>query len=130
MSFWMFLSFVVVSVFSFTSVAAWAGTRYQERKDFYRSETLKKLAESGSAAVIEYLREEERLDEKRQGERRARMVEGNRLGGLILIVVGGALMIAFYQIVTEFPIYLFGLIPIGIGIVLLLTSLIGGRRDK
>jgi hypothetical protein len=39
-------------------------------------------------------------------------------------------MIAFYQIVTEFPIYLFGLIPIGIGIVLLLTSLIGGRRDK
>ena len=124
----MFLSFLFVSVFSFLSVAVWAGTRHQERKDFYRSETLKKLAESGSAAVLEYLREEERLDEKRRAEQRARMFEGNRLGGLILVVVGGALSVALQQIIQELPIYLFGLIPIGIGIVLLLTSLKGARR--
>ena len=124
----MFLSFLLVSVFSFLSVAVWAGTRQQERKDFYRSETLKKLAESGSAAVLEYVREEERLDEKRRAAQRERMLEGNRLGGLILVVVGGALSLALHQIIHQLPIYLFGLIPVGIGIVLLLTSLKGARR--
>ena len=95
----MFLSFLLVSVFSFLSVAVWAGTRRGERKDFYRSETLKKLAESGSAAVLKYLREEERLDEKRRARQRQRMFEGNRLAGLILIVVGAALSIALYQVI-------------------------------
>jgi peptidoglycan/LPS O-acetylase OafA/YrhL len=126
---WMFLSFLVVSVFSFISVAVWAGTKHQERKDFYRSETLKKLAESGSAAVLEYLREEERLDEKRRAEQRVRMFEGNRLGGLILVVVGGVLTVTFYQLVPNMPVYLFGLIPIGIGLVLLVVSSTGARRS-
>ena len=124
----MFLSFLMVSVFSFISVAAWAGTRLQERKDFYRSETLKKLAESGPAAVVEYLREEERVEERRRVERRNRVVEGNRVGGMILLAVGGGLMIALYQIVRETPVYLFGLIPLGIGIVLLLASFMDRRR--
>ena len=78
--------------------------------------------------MLEYLREEERLDEKRRAAQRDRMFEGNRLGGLILVVVGGVLSIALQQIIHELPIYLFGLIPIGIGIVLLLTSLKGARR--
>jgi hypothetical protein len=118
----MFLSFLVVSIFSFISVAVWAGTRHQERKDFYRSETLKKLAESGSAAVLEYLREEERLNEMRQTDRRRRSREEITLAGWILLVVGVTLSVALQQIIRELPLYLFGLIPLGIGIVLLLTS--------
>ena len=115
----MFLSFVVVSVFGFISVAAWAGARAAERKDFYRSETLKKLAESGSAAVVDYMREEEKAQERQRVQARARMIEGNRLGGLILLVVGATLTVAFYQIVPTMPVYLFGVIPFGIGVVLL-----------
>jgi len=124
----MFLSFLIVSVFSFLSVAVWAGTRQQERKDFYRSETLKKLAESGSAAVIEYLREEEKQDERRRAVHRDRMIEGNRLAGMILLVVGGMLAVFLYYIVPNMPVYLMGLIPLGIGIVLLLTPLMTQRR--
>jgi Flp pilus assembly protein TadB len=125
----MFLSFVVVSVFSFVSVAVWSGTREQERKNFHRSETLKKLAESGSAAVVEYLREEERQEERRRLEQAARVREGNRVGGLILIVVGAAVAVAFHQIVREVPIYLFGLIPFGIGLVLFTVSFTGRGRS-
>jgi hypothetical protein len=128
MGMWIFLSFGVVSVFSFIAVASWAGIRHQERKDFYRSETLKKLAESGSAAVIEYLREEERQEEARRAVERERMVEGNRLAGTIVVVVGGTVMIALHQIVPEVPVFLFGLIPIGIGVVLFVAPLIRGRR--
>lgn len=129
MGMWLFLSFVVVSLFSFVSVAVWAGTRQQERKDFYRSETLKKLAEAGPAAVVEYLREEERLEERQRAYQRDRMIEGNRLAGLILVVVGGALAFALYWIVPGMPVYLIGMIPAGIGLVLFLTSL-AGRPHK
>jgi Flp pilus assembly protein TadB len=126
---WIFLSFAVVSVFSFVAVAVWAGTRQEERKEFHRSETLKKLAESGSAAVIEYLREEERLEERRRGERREQMIQGNRLAGLILLVVGGLVAVALRQLVPDVPVYLFGMVPFGIGVVLLLTPLINRRRS-
>jgi hypothetical protein len=125
--FWIFLSFVVVSLFSFASVAVWAGTKHRERKDFYRSEMLKKLAESGSAAVIEYIREEERRDEVRRAVQQERIVEGNRLVGLILVVVGATVVVALYQIVPEEPVYLFGLVPFGIGVVFLMMPLLGGR---
>jgi hypothetical protein len=123
-----FLSFGVVALFSFISIAVWAGTRHQERKEFYRSETLKKLAEAGPAAVVEYLREEERLNETREANRRRRSLEESGLAGWILLVVGIALTIALHQIIRELPIYLFGLIPLGIGIVLLLRSTLGRRR--
>jgi Flp pilus assembly protein TadB len=126
---WIFLSFAVVSVFSFVAVAVWAGTRQEERKEFHRSETLKKLAESGSAAVIEYLREEERLEERRRGERREQMIQGNRLAGLILLVVGGLVAVALRQLVPDVPVYLFGMVPFGIGVVLLLTPFINRRRS-
>ena len=124
----MFLSFLVVSIFAFISVAAWAAARTAERKDFYRSETLKKLAESGPAAVTEYLREEEQAEERRRAGARARMHEGNRLAGLILIVVGATVTVALHQILRTVPIYLFGIVPIGVGVVLLGSTLLA-RRD-
>ena len=123
----MFLSFVVVSVFSFISIAAWAGTRHQERKDFYRSETLKKLAETGPAAVIDYLREEETLAERRRAERRRREREGYRLAGLILIAVGGVIAIGLRKIVPETPVYILGMAPLAIGVVFLGTAMFQRR---
>ena len=127
MGMWLFLSFGVVSLFSFVSVAVWSGTRQQERKDFYRSEMLRKLAESGSGAVVEYLREEERQEERRKAEYRVREREGHRLGGLILLAIGITMAIAMYYVVREVPVYLFGLIPAAIGLVLLATSSAGRR---
>jgi hypothetical protein len=125
----MFLSFCVVSIFSFISIAAWAGSRHQERKDLYRSETLKKLAESGSAAVLEYMREEERQAERQRAERRRQMVEGNRLAGLILIAVGGVVTVGLMKIVPEMPVYILGMTPLAIGVVFLGLSLVGRRSS-
>ena len=128
MDMWLFLSFAAVACFSFLAVATWAGTRHQERKDFYRSETLKKLAESGSAAVVDYLREEERLEEGRRALEREKQVEGGRLAGMILMVVGITIMVALQQIVNEQPVYLLGLAPVGIGVVLFLAPMLSRRR--
>jgi hypothetical protein len=126
---WIFLSFGSVSLFSFLAVAVWVGTRHQERKDFYRSEMLKKLAESGSAAVIEYLREEERQEEARRAVQRQRMVEGNRLAGSVVAVVGVTLLVALRYLVPGEPVFLLGLIPIGVGVVLMLAPMLVRRRE-
>jgi Flp pilus assembly protein TadB len=123
----MFLSFVVVALFSFISIAAWTGTRHQERKDFYRTEMLKKLAENGPGAVVEYLREEDRQEERRRAERRGREREGQRLVGLILLAVGSTMAISMYYVVPDLPVYLFGLIPASIGVVFFSMSLVGRR---
>src|SRR5262245_20286121 len=127
MGMWLFLSFGIVSLFSFISVAVWTGTRQEERKAFYRSEMLKKLAESGSAAVIEYLREEERQEERRIAERQKRIVEGNRVAGLILIAVGSVITVGLRKIVPDMPVYILGMTPLAIGVVFLGLSLFGRR---
>jgi hypothetical protein len=124
----MFLSFGAVALFSFLSVGAWVGARAMERKAFYRNEMLKKLAEAGPAAVTEYLREEERADERRRMEDRDKEIEGFRFVGLILLVVGVTIGIAFHQIVRNLPIYLFGLLPAGIGLVFLANATFIARR--
>jgi len=49
-------------IFSFLSIAVWTDARRKEREAFYRSETVKKIAESPAAGplVIEFMREHER----------------------------------------------------------------------
>lgn len=119
----MFLSVGSVALFSFIAVAAWSESRRREREAYYKSETLKKIAESGAggSSALEYLREQEKI-----GERRRR--EGMKLGGLITAVVGVALMIFLWamahdpKIGVPNGIYFVGLIPLLIGIVLLLYS--------
>jgi hypothetical protein len=111
-----------IAVFSFLAVARWSDARRKEREAYYRSETVKKIAEtqgSGGGSALEYLREEERI-----GARRRR--EGQRLGGLITAAVGVAL-IAFLKFgIMNDPdaqnVYLVGLIPLFIGVALLVYS--------
>jgi len=97
----------------------------KEREAFYRSEVLKKFADSsgaGAEAAIALMREEER-----RAERRTR--GGLRLGGLVLVAVGIGATTFLYAIVPDVPVYLAGLIPALIGIALLAYSYILVDRD-
>ena len=122
-SFFMFLSIASVALFSFVAIAVWVESRRKEREAYYKSETLKKIAESGAggSAALELLREQEKISERRRRE-------GLRLGGLITGVVGIALMIFLRAMAldphtgVEAEVYLVGLIPLLIGVVLLLYS--------
>lgn len=105
-----------ICVFSFVTMAVWTDNRRKEREAFYKSETLKKIAETqgtGGATAIELMREEE----KRAWQRR---IEGQKLGGLITMAVGVGLM-AFLRLMPETAeekVYYVGLIPLLIGIAL------------
>ena len=113
-SVFLFLGISVVALFTFLSVSAWAGTRQAERVEYYKAEMMKKIAEVGGERnpAIEYLREQERIAAtKRLG--------GIKLGGLINIAVGPALMILLHVLVHDEPVYLVGIIPMFVGLALL-----------
>jgi hypothetical protein len=126
----LFLSVGAVSLFSFIAVAVWSDARRKEREAYYKNETLKKIAESGAGggAALEFLHEQEKIAERR---RRG----GLRLGGLISGAVGIAAMIQLramaHDPITGVPegVYLGGLMPLLVGIVLLLYSYVLAPKE-
>lgn len=111
----LFLAIGAIAVFTFLSVATWTGTRQQERESYYKAEMMKKIAEVGGErnAALEYLREEARISAAKQ-------IGGFRLGGLICIAVGLALLILLHELVPVHGVYLSGLIPLFVGLALLM----------
>jgi len=104
-----------IALFSFLAVASWSDARRKERETYYRSETLKKIAESsgeGAKAAIELMREQNKSAARRR-------LEGMKLGGLITAVVGIGVMVLLHGLEHEEPVYLAGLIPLLIGLALL-----------
>src|SRR5215470_1167693 len=105
-----------IALFSFLAVASWSDARRKEREAYYKSEMLKKLAETsgdGTKAAIELLHSEER----RAAIKRR---EGIKLGGLITLAVGLTLMVFLRAVATDDPgVFWVGLIPASIGAALL-----------
>ena len=104
-----------IALFSFLGVAAWSDARRKEREAYYKSEMLKKIAESsgeGAKAAIELVREQEKSAVRRR-------LEGMKLGGLITAVVGIGVMALLHGLEHEEPVYLAGLIPLLVGMALL-----------
>jgi len=107
-----------IALFSFLAVATWADARRKEREAYYKSEILKKIAESsgeGAKGAIELMREQQTSSAKRR-------LEGMKLGGLITAVVGIGVMVLLHGLVTDAPVYLSGIIPLLIGLALLTYS--------
>jgi ferric-dicitrate binding protein FerR (iron transport regulator) len=109
----LFLTVSAASLFTFIAVAAWSDARRREREAFYKSETLKKVAESpAGASVLELIREEHRLAT-------ARRRDGLKLGGLINIAAGIGLLVFLRLLVRDEALFAVGLIPMLIGVALL-----------
>lgn len=121
-----FLAIGSLSLFGFLAVASYAGARAGERISYYKNEMLKKLAEApgeGARSALEYLKEEKRLEMRKQRE-------GYKLSGLILAGIGVGLMIFLKGIAHGVDIYLVGTIPLGIGVALLLYAFVMAPREQ
>jgi hypothetical protein len=104
----------VVAVFTFVAIATWSDNRRKERETFNRHETYRRMLEQpadSAADVLALMRHEE-------AQRQRQRMEGIRLGGMITTIVGVGLMIFFYFVVSGTPIFLIGIIPLLIGLVL------------
>ena len=104
-----------VALSSFIAVVAWSDARHLEREAYYKSETLKKIADSpgdGGKTALKLMREEERI-------KRGRILEGQKLGGVVMVGFGVGILIFLKALVEEAPVYLVGMIPLLIGVALL-----------
>ena len=117
---WMFLSIGAVALFVvFIPLTSWIESQRKEREAFYKAETMRRLAESsgeGAKAAIELLREQSRIERNKKRE-------GLKIGGVINIGVGVALMIFLRALVGGKPVFLCGLIPGLIGVAMLVYVL-------
>jgi hypothetical protein len=115
---WMFLSIGAVSLFViFIPTVTWIDKQHKERIAFYKSETIRRITEAsgeGAKAAIELLREENRFE-------RIKKYEGLKLGGLICVGVGAAMVIFLRVTAGSSPDdpYLVGLIPAFVGVAML-----------
>ena len=114
-----------VALFAFLSVAAWADARRREREALYRSEILKKLADSTGEAAQQILAMIHEQD--RNTERKSR--EGMKLGGLMTAVVGAGVIIMF-RLMTGGAEWAVGLIPLFVGAALLLYAYVLAPRES
>jgi len=104
----------VVAVFTFVTVASWAENRRKERESYYREETYRKIVEHGGDSgerILRLIRDEETA-------RARQRIEGLRLGGMITTVVGVGIMIFLGLLIEDEYVYLVGVIPLLIGLVL------------
>lgn len=130
-SMFLFLSVLMVSVFSFVSIAVWTEMRRKEREAYYKAESVRRVAESsgeGAKYVIEMMREEERILQAREKAREGKKREGMIIGGMVNVGIGLALMIFLYFLQLDrvggpTHTYLCGLIMVFIGLPLLLYGL-------
>jgi Flp pilus assembly protein TadB len=129
-----FLGLLFVAILSFVAVVIWAFQRRKERESLYYNETIRKIAEMhGPQAMLDYMRETDKLKTRRVGN-------GLTLGG-ILAVFGGAALTFFLFNAVFIPsavggggghgfIYLVGLIPVLVGLGLLFYSLVLAPRKN
>ena len=108
----------IICVFTFVSIDTWSKNRLKEREEYYKNETYQKMLDGSSEsveAVRQMIREEERREELQQ---RRSQKQGLLMGGVITAVVGLGVGIFLYSLVPDEPVFLVGLIPLLIGLVL------------
>ena len=114
---WLFLSVGAIALFGiFLPVTTWIESRRKERDSFYRAETVRRLTEAssdGARAAVELIREQDRLE-------RAKRFEGMKVGGLINLGIGLALIVFLHMLIPYQAVFMCGLIPSAIGAALLL----------
>ncbi len=120
-----FVAVASFSLFAFLAVASWANARRREREAFYRAETLKKIAETGSGdqnGALQFLREENAFQRRRRRE-------GLKLGGLTTLAVGLGLLV-YLRAMVGGPESLVGIIPCFVGLVLLLYVYLMSPKEQ
>ena len=115
-AFWFMVAVTSTAFLTFLSFVIWLDGRQKEREAHYRNELAQKLADAGdSGPVMEYIKSLERADA-------ARAQMKSRVSGLVTLATGLALTLFLHQIAPGVPVYLAGLIPVFIGVVLLVMS--------
>lgn len=115
-AFWFMVAVTRTAFLTFLSFVIWFDGRRKEREAHYRDEMARKITEAeDSGPILEYVRANEQADAEQVRFKVS-------VSGLITTAVGAALMIFMYKLVPAVPVYLIGLFPLFVGMVLIFYS--------
>ena len=109
----------IICVFTFISIDTWSKNRLKEREEYYKNETYQKMLDGSpeSAETVRQMIREEKMREEQRS--RASQKQGLLMGGVITTVVGlGLGIFLFYVSPKGEPVFLVGVIPLLVGLVL------------
>ena len=112
------LAAIMLGLFAFLTVSAWAASRREQRETELRYELYRRMVEHpgpDADAVRALLAKDEQ-------QRDTAAAAKKHLGGLTLLAVGIGLGGFFYFVAPRSGIYAFALIPILVGLVMVLTG--------
>lgn len=114
----LFLSIVMICVFTMVSIAIWTEARRKEREAYYKAETMRRLAESSNDAAkyaFEMMREEQAMRDREVVREELKRREGLKIGGLVNIGIGVGLYFLMKNVGGP-P--MVGMLVLGIGVAL------------
>ena len=115
-AFWFMVAVTSTAFITFLSFVIWFDGQRKEREAHYRAEMARKIADADDPGpIMEFVAANERADAEK-----VRLKVS--VAGLITTAVGAALMIFMYKLVPAVPVYLIGLFPLFVGMVLLFLS--------
>ena len=115
-AFWFMIAVTSTAFFTFLAFAIWFDGRQKERETHYRDEMARRISEAGdSAPILDYVRAVEASDAEKA---RLKFL----VSGVVTAAAGAGLMVFLHELVTEFPVYLVGLIPLLIGLSLVVLA--------
>jgi hypothetical protein len=117
---------VMLGLFAFLAVSAWASSQRDRREMKYRYELYQRMLEHPGPVADEVRTLLERDAERRQA---AEMAD-KRSGGFVVLAVGIGLGTALYFLVPGKPVYLVALVPGLVGVVLLMGVLRRGGSSR
>ena len=110
---------VMLGLFAFLAVSAWASSQRDQREMKYRYELYQRMVEHPGPAADEVRALLERDAERRQ----AAEIADKRSGGFVTLAVGIGLGTFLYFLVPGKRVYLVALVPALVGVVLLMGAL-------
>ena len=116
---------LLLLIFAWTSVTYWISARTTERRMRERYALLKHLSERPAESVqivLDQLRQDDAREEDRQRARAAVNRRGKLEGGFIMIGLGAALGLFLYYAAPRSALWMIGLMPTLIGVVLVIST--------
>ena len=125
---------LLLVIFAWMSVTHWITARAAERKMRERYALLKHLSERPAESVqlvLEQLHQDDARELEREREKAAVAWRGQNMGAAIVLAIGVLLTLFLYFIAPNKPIWLIGLMPVLVGVVLAVAGWLekpkGGR---
>ncbi|MFC5863563.1 hypothetical protein ACFPT7_14750 [Acidicapsa dinghuensis] len=129
-SLFLFLSVLMICIFTMVSIAIWTEARRKEREAYYKAETMRRLAESSNDAAkyaLEMMREEQVAQSRDFVREDLKRREGLKIGGLVNIGIGIGLFFLMKDVGGP-P--MVGALVLGIGVALAIYGFLLAPRHE